>query len=721
MLIWAAASVKTKSERDALVNDTLADLTNFSLLFEQDVLRTVGELDRVILYLRRTYVRGGYQVDWTQLLQEEFTVNSRTVQIAIIDERGKMITSTAMPNPNGKIDLSDREHFKFHKNSLSDVLDVSKPVIGRASGKWSIQFTRRFTKHDGSFGGVIVVSLDPSSLLLVYNKLEAQPSAGFVLTNKDDIILAGAGTYKDLIGHGLTEGSGQQDVATKSKDLRATRERVNMSWRFVAMRQVGNTGINVGVSLLDPSPTNWYAVSFHYIYAALLSVSILAAVLSSIRRQRHHVRHITQLAHADTLTKLPNRLSLKEALEAEFDAGGRTGGFVLHLIDLDRFKDVNDTYGHPVGDELLTAVAGRLKQAVRQADTVFRLGGDEFALIQRDCGDAAQAGAVAKRLCDAMAVPFEISGHRLSIGASIGIATTTANITDQVALLKAADLALYLAKTDGRGRYRYFDAELNAAHLARRNLETDLRDAVEAGQLEVHYQPKVLLGEANHVVGFEALVRWRHPKRGMLSPAEFIPIAEQSGLIIPMGEWLLQEVCAELALKPGRQTVAVNCSAIQFSRGNVVLAVERALSSTGLAPTRLEIEITESMLMNHNAEIVSQLVRLREMGIRVSLDDFGTGYSSLSYLEKYPIDCIKIDRSFVAKLGEEARAAPIIRAIIALAADLDMVVVAEGVETRGQADALAALGCTVAQGYLFGRPRSARETWPEVLEHALVA
>jgi diguanylate cyclase (GGDEF)-like protein len=436
---------------------------------------------------------------------------------------------------------------------------------------------------------------------------------------------------------------------------------------------------------------------------------VLIAVNTSLARQQRHVRHITQLAHTDSLTKLPNRLSFREALAVATGDNKPARPFALHLIDLDRFKIVNDTHGHPVGDELLCAVALRLRNTVRRGDIVFRLGGDEFALLQWDTITSDHAEAAARRICRVLAEPFEISGQRLFIGASIGIAIPGNELQDETAILKGADLALYAAKGNGRGTHRVYGAELNIAQLDRQTLEADMRGAIESNQFEVHYQRKVMLDETNRTVGFEALVRWRHPKRGMVSPADFIPIAEDSGFIIGLGTWIVAEVCREFAQRGGTETVAVNFSATQFARGDVVEMVSEALRSSGLQAHRFEVEITETILMANGHAIVDQLGRLRALGIRISLDDFGTGYSSLGYLDRYPIDCIKIDRSFVAKLGDDPKALAITRAIIALAKELNMTIVAEGVEQTTQVDILRSLGCEIAQGYLFGRPEAATQ------------
>jgi diguanylate cyclase (GGDEF)-like protein len=713
VLGWTIAIVKVRNDAETTRNETISDLVNLSLLIEQDFLRTKADLDRIIRFLRRSYERSDFNVDWSTLVQEDFTANERTVQIAIIDAKGQMVTSTAMPRPKTLVDLSDREHFRVHKSGNKDELHISRPIIGRASGKWSIQFTRRFTQADGSFGGVIVVSLDPEQLLSTFGQLDVPDGAGYALIGHDDIIRAGTGRFAGLLGRGFMDSEGATELPIKDRNVRIVHETIGNQSRLVGLRGVTGTGMSVVVSLPSkaaPSSFIWHKL---YLLSGAVSLVVLIAVSTSVARQRRHVRHITQLAHADSLTKLPNRLSFRKALADAAGDGRPTRPFTLHLIDLDRFKAVNDTHGHPVGDELLCAVAQRLSHSVRKGDTVFRLGGDEFALLQWDTLTTQHAEAAARRICRVIAEPFEISGHRLFIGASIGIAIPGDDLRDDTALLKGADLALYAAKGSGRGMHRVYGAELNVALLERQTLEADMRGAIESNQFEVHYQRKVMLDGSQRTIGFEALVRWRHPKRGMVSPADFIPIAEDTGFIIGLGAWIVREVCREFAHRGGTETVAVNFSATQFARGDVVETVSEALRVSGLHAHRFEVEITESMLMTNEQAIVGQLEQLRALGIRISLDDFGTGYSSLGYLERYPIDCIKIDRSFVAKLGGDKKAVAITRAIITLAKELNMKTVAEGVEEAAQADILRSLGCEIAQGYLFGRPMPAAQTWLE--------
>jgi len=712
LLIWGAVEMKARNDIATAAADTQAELTNLSVLFQQDVLRTANNLDRILKFLRRSYERNGFDADWPSLVKEDFTFNAQAAQIAIIDAKGMMITSSAMLYPKTPLDLSDREHYRFHRDNSEDVLHVSKPLTGRASGKTSVQFTRKFWRADGLFGGVIVISLDPNQLVSTYESLQVQPTTGFALISNDDIIRASSGIYAGMIGRSFAQGERQKIVASRDRDMSVVREWSDSGWRLVATRTIEGTPLSVIVSMGDPVAEEW-APRRRYVGYGLVGTAVVFLIMwRSARRERRHLSQIFDLAHNDPLTKLSNRRSFQSTVDRLIADPARPP-FLLQLMDLDNFKAVNDTFGHPVGDDLLCAVAARLKAVVRPTDHVFRLAGDEFAILQMGTTAPEAAEAVARRLCKAIGEPFVVGGHRLLIGASVGIASVGPDAPDRVGLLKAADVALYLAKSEGRGTYRIFNAEINSALTRRHQLEGELHEAIENGQLELHYQPKVRLDQGNRVAGFEALVRWHHPKRGMISPGEFIPLAEETGLIVPLGEWVLMQACRDIVASKSDKTVAVNVSAVQFKRGTVVEIVKKAIAETGVKPEQLEIEITESMLMHNHAVTQEQLMALRDLGIHIALDDFGTGYSSLAYLERYPIDSVKIDRSFVAKLGSAPRGLAIVRAIVALARELDMTPVAEGVETADQADLLLALGCPMAQGYRFGRPQPAKATWPD--------
>jgi diguanylate cyclase (GGDEF)-like protein len=377
-------------------------------------------------------------------------------------------------------------------------------------------------------------------------------------------------------------------------------------------------------------------------------------------------------------------------------------------LDLDQFKSVNDALGHPIGDELLKLVGDRLRGCTREPDTVARLGGDEFAIIMTQMQQPADAAALSKRIRDSIVKPYQIDGHQIVTDISIGISVAPFDATESDPLLRNADMALYGAKADGRGTYRFFEPEMNTRMKARRELEMDLRKALVSKEFELHYQPLVNL-QTNDVNAFEALLRWNHATRGMVSPADIIPIAEETGLIVPLGEWVLNTACTEAVNWPDHIKVAVNLSPAQLNNRNLLCMVKDALANSGMSASKLQLEITESVLLQNTFAALATLHDLRKLGVQIALDDFGTGYSSLSYLRSFPFDKIKIDRSFIQDVSNGAEPFAIVNAVAGLAKCLNMISTAEGVETQQQLETLQAIGCTEMQGYLFSRARPANE------------
>jgi diguanylate cyclase (GGDEF)-like protein len=430
--------------------------------------------------------------------------------------------------------------------------------------------------------------------------------------------------------------------------------------------------------------------------------------LEDFTERRRSDERIAHLAHYDALTDLPNRMLFRDQLERELRKIERGGQLAVLYIDIDEFKSVNDSLGHPIGDELLKMVASRLSSCVRQTDFVARLGGDEFAVVQTGVKDATDVSNLVARIYQAIRSPYECLGHQLVTDASIGIALAPQDGTDLDELLKNADLAMYRAKSDGRRTWRFFEQDMDARVKARRALEVDLRQAVVDGGFEIEYQPVVDL-RSGAVSGCEALLRWRHPERGMVSPAEFIPVAEEIGLITQLGEWVLEQACLEAVTWPGNIRLAVNVSPIQFRSHTLALHVAGALASSGLPANRLELEITEAVLIRDDEAALAILHQLRAVGVRIALDDFGTGYSSLSYLQRFPFDKIKIDRCFVTDIAGPDGSSSIVQAVVNIATARNMTTTAEGVETQQQMELLRALGCTEMQGYLFSAAKPAAE------------
>ena len=429
-------------------------------------------------------------------------------------------------------------------------------------------------------------------------------------------------------------------------------------------------------------------------------VRYIVNVVNDVTERRHAHEKIAHLAHYDPLTDLPNRVLFHEQMQRELQKVSRGEQFALLYIDVDEFKGINDSLGHHVGDELLKAVAARLRGCIREGDLIARLGGDEFAVIQTSVKGVNDVLDFVTRIREAVRQPFQCLGHHLSSDASIGIALAPQDGTDLDQLIKNADLAMYGAKADGRRTYRFFEPAMDAAAKARLALEQDLRHALTNGSFELHYQPLVDL-RTDQVTGCEALVRWRHPERGMISPATFIPVAEDTGLIVELGEWVLRTACTEAANWPEHVRLAVNVSPVQLREPTLALKIASALAASGLPADRLEIEITEAVLIGDDATALAILHELRGIGVRIALDDFGTGYSSMSYLKRFPFDKIKIDRCFITDITEADGSSVIVQAVVNIAASCNMTTTAEGVETPQQKELLRALGCTQMQGFLF--------------------
>jgi diguanylate cyclase (GGDEF)-like protein len=427
-----------------------------------------------------------------------------------------------------------------------------------------------------------------------------------------------------------------------------------------------------------------------------------------ITDQRRSEAKIVHMALHDALTDLPNRVLLNERLEHALARVRRGEMVAVHLLDLDHFKTVNDTLGHPTGDKLLKMVTERLRRLVRETDTIARMGGDEFAVLQTAIAQPADATVLALRIIETVSAPFDLDGTQVVIGTSVGIAVGPADGTTPDQLIRNADLALYRAKGDGRSTYRFFGPEMDAQMQVRRSMEHDLRKALAGGEFELHYQPVVNLAN-DEISCVEALIRWHHPEKGLVPPNTFIPVAEEIGFIIQLGEWAIREACSAARSWPDNVKVAVNLSPVQFRNPGFRAIVVNALAESGLPAERLELEITEGMLLQDSEATLDTLYQLRALGVRIAMDDFGTGYSSLSYLQSFPFDKIKIDRSFVKDIAEGVGSLNIVRAVAAMANGLGMTTTAEGVETKEQLDTVRAEGCTEMQGFLFSRPLPAHD------------
>jgi diguanylate cyclase (GGDEF)-like protein len=469
--------------------------------------------------------------------------------------------------------------------------------------------------------------------------------------------------------------------------------------------------LKVGVDLTDQKRRAGIALVIVALTVALVLGALVAIAtahwLRQSRAQRRVEERVRYLAQHDLLSGALNRSSLNEELtRAAWRAEAGGPGFAVLCVDLDRFKEVNDTLGHAAGDEVLRQVAQRLRALLRHGDHVARLGGDEFAVLQDGVSGPADVSALAQRVVETLAAPYEFQGNPVLCGGSVGAAIFNVDSKQVDDLLHKADLALYRAKADGRGGFSFYEAQLDQRLQERRELVRDLGQAIESGAMALHYQP-LYAADGTTLLGYEALARWMHPTRGNVPPGEFIPVAEETGLIEPLGRWVLRSACAEAATWPEPLMVAVNLSAAQFRNDALLRTVVDALGDAGLAPERLELEITESLLMVDTDRVVRVLQSLSALGVRIAMDDFGTGYSSLAYLWRFPFDKLKIDRAFTKGLAEDPKVNLIVRSIVSLAHSLQIRVNAEGVETDGQMRALQKHGCDELQGFLLGKPKPA--------------
>ncbi|CAN5561393.1 EAL domain-containing protein [soil metagenome] len=554
-------------------------------------------------------------------------------------------------------------------------------------------FVERFVASEALERQKQVVSLLLSDFEEGSNDWLWEIDATGALTYVSERMAEAAGTTREaLIGRDI--GALSAELAESRGEMHAT-----LSSMLADQKAVRDVLITIRVN----GVARWWSLTakpIHDVDGAFTGFRGVGADVTQARKDQERIR---RLAHYDVLTGLPNRLSFLQALGGAWSAEGETAGCAVLCLDLDHFKGVNDSLGHPIGDALLVEAAIRLRACVGEAGVVTRLGGDEFAVVVRDELAPAALGALAQAMVDSLAEPFELHEHHVSIGASVGIAIAPADASAPDTLLKNADLALYRAKGDGRGAYRFFEANMDIWAQERRALEIDLRSALKNQELKLFFQP--LIGAKEHeTTGFEALLRWQHPRRGLVGPDDFIECAEQWGLICKIGEWVLNEACAQAASWPEHLKVAVNLSPNQFAAGDLVAQVRHALNASGLAPSRLELEITEGLLLSDTAGTMEQLTALKALGVRIAMDDFGTGYSSLAYLWRFPFDKIKIDRTFIAEMSQNPAITDILRTITLLGRTLKLEVTAEGVETAEQASILEDMRCDHFQGYLFGRP-----------------
>ncbi len=808
------------------LNAAERDTTNLAYAFQENTQRVIAGADQVLLSLRAAYVRTGEHFDLSDWVKRESAPDWLTAQIAIIGPKGMSIASTASKT---SVSVADREHYLVQRDSDGDELFISRPVIGRSSGRWTVQLTRKITREDGRFGGVVVLSVDCYQLSGFYESLNLQQ--GFIeLVGLDGIVRARGPVEANAIGSMvaglpdavLAEKAGSLRIPDGRDELTIAFRRLNtyplvvlvgfndkailanfrhtrsvMAWsgsaatiiillvgsvwirqRKRTMRsqrslQVTLASMSQGLVMIDSSGhvrvANGRAFELLGLPAAMraqlgegrsrlrqdaertlvaalrqvhgarsrdteeLTSPILESNVAAIPSggvvqtitdvtARHLAdRRIRHLALHDHLTGIGNRMFFYDEADHLLGQAAANGGrYAVLCLDLNGFKKVNDTLGHEGGDQLLIEVSQRMAAAVGPDDLVARAGGDEFAILKRlDDETPYRTGtAFAQEISAALEAPFTIGKQEIRIGASIGVAEYPEDGLSRTDLLRNADLALYVAKADPKVLVRRFEPGMAVAARNRQTLEDELRAAIGTDQLILEFQPQFRTSSLA-VVGFEALVRWNHPSRGRLGPDVFIPVAEETGLIVALGRQVLEQACRVALCWPENVHIAVNLSPVQFRDPKIVETVQTVLADTGLPASRLELEVTEGVLIADEQQALRTLSELRELGVTLALDDFGTGYASLSYLRKFPFEQIKLDRSFVQAQVAEERSRHILRAVLSLSRSLHLSVVAEGVETRTQLHLLRKQGCHAVQGFLVGRPmaqQDAENMFPDYLD-----
>lgn len=750
--VWLTTVTQLSHDRRLTETAASQQAADIARAVEARLTERIARIDQALLSIRKELLNSS---DPAPNLLDKIANSMNDValmQIAVLDDKGGLVDTTLFPL--NAAEPGSQDAFRWHQSWAAtdgdDRLRIGKPILDPSSGEWSLHLSRSLLTQDGRFRGVVTIAVNPLAFSRLAKDLPIGNEGVITVVGRDRVIrmihtAANDPVRRERIGRELPADRVQFDPTRPEADVVRMTSSIDGRPFIAAYRRAA---IQPLVSMVLLSEEELYArlterTSFLFAAATLVSVVILlfAAGLISLSVRQHRtsvalasansllrdnervlearvaertmalenaVRRTHDLAYRDPLTNLPNRTAFVEATTRILDrAAADASSLMILFLDIDLFKVINDTLGHPAGDQLLVAVAQRLKGAVRPTDMVARLGGDEFVVLADGVTGGKDAAHLADRIRIALGAPLVLNGRVLTTGVSIGVARFPDDGRDTSSLLKHADMAMYAAKAAGRNTMRMFTSDMAQAADRRLDLELALRRAIERSEFSLVYQPKLALA-TGRLCGVEALVRWNHPERGLISPGEFIPLAEETGLIEPLGQWVLAEACRVLASWAadhlGPLTIAVNVAAAQVNRGDLAAVAEGLVRQYHIDPGALEIEVTETAVIADHDRAQATLNRLRSLGIAVALDDFGTGYSSLIYLRRLDIDTVKIDRSFVQHARDGSRDGDIVRMIIEAARTLKLSVVAEGVETAEQAAFLHELGCDMIQGYLVARP-----------------
>lgn len=717
--IWFAAITRIHMEEADARTAAASATSQVAASFAAHVDKTIHDADVVVRWVEYEYERSPstFRVD---ALNASGVISADTaLQVTIVGKDGEVLQTTT---PDARpVNLSDRPHFIAHKNNPKLDLYISRPVLGRVSHQWTLQFTRRLDNPDGSFAGVVVVSEDPNFLTAGFNNLDAVGRGSMLAVTSDN-------------GYLLSRRAAAEAATAEGPPILAYRgilgakgevfaDPVDHVRRFVTYRHSAKYPVAVLVGMAESTALASYrhARDLYLLLAGLLTVvlvtaaSLITATMARLASARTKMQH---LAETDSLTGLPNRYLLTETLRRRIDAGTACDQLALLFVDLDNFKRINDALGHQTGDELLQNVARRLLRISGDDSFVARVGGDEFVVVVDGPSATVTAQSLAVSIIEAFEIAFGLRGSSYVIRVSVGMAAYNEDTEAEYDLLRQADLAMYAAKEEGKrtnvSRYHVYSPELSSRVMREIERQQELQYAIENKEFFLQYQPIVSL-KTGRIRGVEALVRWRHSERGVVPPSDFIPFAESTGFIVPIGEQVIESACREFTewtdIAPDSLWLSVNVSAAQLVHGDLIGVVRRCLDENAIEPGRLKLEITETALLENSAAVERSLKELRHLGISVILDDFGTGYSSLSQLTSLTVDGVKIDRGFTRGIPADRTAVAMLENVVSLARDLSLSIVVEGVESEQQVEWLRRLGDIDVQGYYFGRPMAPATMW----------